>query len=194
MLDTSSSSQSDNAPKKVAKIVSLDKTNVLCVLLCILGVSLLGCNTLLDHITPAPVDPLVTEYLDVNVPQIWGFTSLYYTRHLGLRIDLQHQIRSLRLIREIEDEDLRHAYAKAYNDAANSEGQTIQDIVVGSESNPFSVAGLLATAAPGLLIGRAMKRKQDYSPEEAKKLADDVEKRTEERVRKEIELEKAQNA
>ena len=190
MLNTSKSENPDKG-KKVTKFVKLDKMNVTCVVLCILGLSLLGCNTLIDHITPSPIDPIVTEYLDVNVPSFWGFTSLYNTRHLDLRINIAHKTRTLAAIREIEDEKIRHSFAKSYNDAAISEGQTIQDIVVGSEGNLFSIAGLLATAAPGLLIGRSMKRKQDYSPEEVKKLADGVQKRTEERVRAEIAAEQA---
>lgn len=193
MYDTSKLSQPEQTSesgKKITQIVNLDKTNVLCVLLFIVGLSLLGCNTLIDHVTPAPVSPLVTEYLDVNVPTVWGFTSLYHVRQMELRIDLAHKTRTLAMIRKIEDEDIRHSFAEAYNDAAKVEGQTIQDIVVGSEGNPFSVAGMLTMAAPGLMAGRAMKRKQDYSPEGAKKLAKEVEKRTEERIRKEISLER----
>jgi len=172
--------------KKAVKFVKLDKMNVTCAVLAILGLALLGCNTAMDHITPAPVSPVVTDYLETEVPQVWGFTSLYHVRHMNIQIKLQHQLRQLENIRRIEDEKLRHSFAKAYNEAAKREGQTIQDIVVGSEGNPFSIAGLLATAAPGLLIGRAMKRKQDYSPEEAKKLAKDVEKRTREKVLAEV--------
>jgi len=171
--------------KKAAKLVKLDKVNVTCVLLFIMGVALLGCNTAIDRITPAPVNPVVTDYLEIEVPQVWGFTSLYHVRHMDIQIKLAHQLRQLENIRRIEDEKLRHSFAKAYNAAAKLEGQTIQDIVVGSEGNPFSVAGLLAMAAPGLMIGKAMKRKQDYSPAQVKKLAQDIEKRTREKVQAE---------
>lgn len=167
-----------DAPIKPVKFQKLDKLNVTMVLCAILGVALLGCNTAIDRITPAPVDKLVTDYVGEEVPTFLGFTSLYYVNHLKLRINIKHQLQQLKAYRMIEDDKLRHSFAKAYNDAAQVEGQTIQDIVVGDETNPFSVAGLLATAAPGLLIGRAMKRKQDYSPEQVKKLAKDVEERT----------------
>jgi hypothetical protein len=174
---------------KPGNFVKLDKMNVMLVVFTILGVALLGCNTMLDRFTPAPVDSVVTDYIDANVPTFMGFTTLYYVRHMEIQIRLQHQVRQMAFIRMIEDDNLKHSFAKSYNDASKLEGQTIQDIVVGSEGNPFSIAGLLATAAPGLLVGRALKRKQDYTPEQVKKLAKDVEERT---IAK-LKLEKTEN-
>ncbi|MCP4994042.1 MAG: hypothetical protein GY934_09720 [Gammaproteobacteria bacterium] len=172
----------NQAPKKAAKFVKLDKMNVTCVVLAVLGIALLGCNTMMDHVTPAPVSDIVTDYVGIDVPKVLGFTSLYNVNQLKLRIDIMHQTERLKYLRNIEDDNLRHSFAKAYNEAARLEGQSFQDVVVGSEGNPFSIAGLLATAAPGLLIGRSLKRKQDYSPEEVKKLTRKVEERTKAKV------------
>ena len=173
-------------PIKAVKFQRLDKLNVICIVLAMLGLALLGCNTAIDHVTPAPVSSIVTEYVGHNVPSWHGFTTLYNVRQLNLEIDIKHRVDQLKFIRLIEDDDLRHSFAKAYNDAAQAEGQTFQDVIVGSDNNPFSLAGLLATAAPGLMLGRAMKRKQDYSPEQVKKLAKDVEARTRAKVEAEL--------
>jgi len=186
MWYTKTSSKQEKAGAKAAKFVKLDRLNVTCVLLAVMGLALLGCNTMMDHISPAPVSPLVTEYVGYDVPEFMGFTTLYHVRHLDLMLDITHKMNQLKFIRAIEDDNLKHEFAAAYNSAAKLEGQTFQDIVVGSEGNPFSIAGLLATAAPGLMLGRAMKRKQDYSPEQVKKLTKDVEKRTRAKVLAEV--------
>lgn len=160
----------------------LDFLTILCILLTIFGIGLLGCNTALDHVTPAAIDSVVTDYVQKDIPSWMGFTTLYHVKHLDIQIDLTHRTNQMKFIRLIEDDDLQHSFAKAYNDSSKAEGQALQDMVVGSEGNPFSIAGLLAAAAPGLLIGRAMKRKQDYSPDQIKKLAKDVEERTRAKV------------
>lgn len=172
-------------PFKPVKFKRLDWKNVVLALLACMGFALLGCNTLIDHFTPTAYDPLVGDFLelkDEDVPQFMGFTSLYLANHMKIWANIKHRDDNLKLLRKAEDNHLAHSDVIGYLRAAIDEAEEFQNIIVGSENNPFSVAGLLACAVPGLMAGRAMKRKNDYSPEEAKKLAKEVEKRTEARV------------
>ena len=170
---------------KPTKFKKVDWVNVTLTLMLLFGLTLLGCNTVIDHVTPAPIDPIVEDYVEYKVPKKLGFTSLYYIRQMQLRASIKHRTQQLIALRTMQDDKLQYADAINYLNASEAESQTIQDLIIGSENSPFSVAGLLAGLAPGLMVGRAMKRKQDYSPEEVKKLADAVEKRAIDKVMRE---------
>jgi len=156
----------------------VDWANVGLVLVMVIALTVLGCSTLMNHVTPAAIDKSVTDYVGQEVPSKFGFTSLYFAKQLEMRANIKHRTDQLKLLRLAQDDDLYYADAIQYIQGSIAESQAIQDMVVGSEGNPFSLMGLLAGMAPGLMVGRAMKRKGDLSPEEAKTFANDVERRT----------------
>lgn len=164
------------------KTFKVDWGNITLVIVTLCCIAVLGCGTLLDHATPAAVDRSVTDYVGQEVPSKFGFTSLYFARQLEMRANIKHRTDQLKLLRLAQDDDLYYADAIKYIQGSIAESQAIQDIVVGSEGNPFSIMGLMAGIAPGLMVGRAMKRKGDLDPVEAKKFADDVEQRTIQKV------------
>jgi len=190
MYDTSKLSQPAQ-PFKPGKFKKIDWVNVLLVVVCLLSFAVMGCATMMDHVSPCAIDPMVTDYVDANIPTFWGFTTLYHAKHVALRVEIKHRTQQLIYTRMLQDDDLSYDDARAYAKTAIAEGQAFQEVVVGSEESPFSLMGMLAAGAPALMLGRAMKRKQDYTPDDVKKLAKDVEKRTEDRIRKEIYAEQA---
>ena len=144
--------------------------NIALILAALFAFTVLGCGTLIDHLTPAAIDKSVTDYVKQSVPSKWGFTSLYFARQLEMRANILHRTDQLKLLRLAQDDDLYYADAIQYIQGSISEAQAIQDVVVGSEGSPFSLMGIMAGLAPGLMVGRAMKRKGDLSPDEAKKM------------------------
>ena len=187
MYDTSKLSQPTQTFKP-GKFKKVDWTNVLLVVVCLFAFAILGCGTLTDHVMPCAIDARVTDYVDVNVPTVWGFTSLYHAKDVAMRIEVQHRTQQLVHYRALQDDDLLHSDAAQSARVAIAEGKVFKDIVVGSEDSPVSLMGMLAGGAPALLLGRAMKRKQDFSTEDVKKFAKKVEARTREKVAAETQV------
>ncbi len=159
---------------------------VLLVLAFIFGVSLMGCSAVMNKVTPLPVSSVMGDFMEEDIPQLWGFTTLDVAQDILMRARIKHRNAMILLKRDLHDNDLGYADLKTYLIPAIEASKEFQDVVVGSAGNPLSIAGLLAMGAPALLAGMSIKRKQDYTPEQVKKLAKDVAKRTEEKVKGEL--------
>jgi len=144
-----------------------DLKNVVLVVVCILAVAAIGCRGLVDRVTPADQPPAVSRYLGVEHQD---FTSLHDLRQKQDEIKIRHRDEQTDLLRAAQDDEVKYSDAISFIESSISDAQSLQDIVVGSEDQPFSVLGVLAGLTGGAAIGRALKRKGDYSPAEVREL------------------------
>ncbi len=141
-----------------------DKKNIVLVLLAVACIVVIGCNSLLDGVTPGIRHPLSAVYK--GDPNSAGLTSLLKLRQDRTLIRVQHRSMMLDLKRLAEDETYASQDAVGFIDQSIKDSQAFQDAVVGSPSNPFSILGVLATAGLAGAAGRAMKRKGDKDENE----------------------------
>jgi len=141
-----------------------DKKNIVLVLLAVACVAIIGCNSMLDCVTPGVRHPLSAAYK--SDPNSVGITSLgklkadrtiAIVKHRGVQIDLK---------RLAEDDKLAYQDAIGFIDQNIEESQIMQDLIVGAPDQPFSLLGVLAGFTGGAAIGRAMKRKGDKDENE----------------------------
>jgi len=144
-----------------------DFKNVLLVIICTASLVVIGCRGILDRITPAEEAPQVGSYLDRGSKD---FTSLFDLRRDRDAIIIKHREGQISLKRLAQDDKRQYQDVITFVDEAIEESQQFQDLVVGSEDQPFSILGVLAGFAGGAAIGRALKRKGDLTPEEARTL------------------------
>ena len=81
-------------------------------------------------------------------------------------IVIKHRDNQTELLRAAQDDKVKYQDAIGFIEPAIAEAQATQDLVVGSESQPFSILGILGGLGVGGAIGRALKRPGDKSPEE----------------------------
>ncbi len=132
---------------------------VMAALFCI---ALIGCQSFLAKVTPSEVAEIAVLYADVN--EVWP--TLDSARKVRTSAIIKHRTKQLDLLRLAEDDRL------AYQDAIDviqlniSESEAFQGLMVGSETQPLSILGILAGAGVALPIGLMKKRRGDSSPEE----------------------------
>ena len=136
----------------------------LLVVVCVISFAIIGCNSMIDRITPAEMPKRTAEYvgMDPNIEVV----SLRDAKIIKDDVIIKHRDSQLALLRFAQDDDLAYKDALAFIEMSIEESQGLQDIVVGSIDQPFSVLGMLAPLAGGLAIGKVLKRKGDYSPAE----------------------------
>jgi hypothetical protein len=144
-----------------------DFKNIALVLICVLALVCIGCQGLLDRGTPADVHPSVSNYLGVEHKE---FTSLYDLKLKQDAIRIKHRDAQTDLLRKAQDDKVQYSDAITFIEGSIEQAQTLQDIAVGSEDQPFSILGVLAGFTGGAAIGRALKRKGDYSAGEVREL------------------------
>lgn len=142
------------------------KKEITLIVLGFLIVAVLGCQSLIDRITPTQIPAEARAYADVND----SWPTLYDAVRIKHKIIINHRTKQIDLLRMARDDKL------AYQDAIDilqpyiDEGQAFQDLMIGSEDKPYSILGLLAAAGiglGGLQIGRKkFKRPGDLSPQE----------------------------
>lgn len=160
--------------KRLIDLKSWSWKQILLVAVAIVCVAGIGCESVMDEITPCIVDARSREY--VGESSVRTVTTLAEAKEMRTEIGIRHRDNLLDLRRSIENDE--NAYMDAILiDARIVQSQEWQDMMIGSEGNPLSIAGILAGTSIGGLIGARMKRKGDLSPEETEvKVRDAVEK------------------
>lgn len=154
-----------------------DKKNITLVLLALLCVAVIGCSSLLDYGTPARRHFLAAKYLED--PNSAGLTSLGTLKDDRTRMLVKYRDTQKSLLREAEDNSFGYKDAKGFIDQDIADAEYLQDIVVGSASQPMSLLGLLGGFAGGAAIFRPMKRKGDKDEAEVEV---EITKRMQEKV------------
>ena len=140
-----------------------DAKNIILILVCTLALIGIGCRGFMDRITPADLSPQVSSYLDVEHHSL---ISLYDAKRFKDQVTIMHREIQILLLRFAQDDKTYYQDAIAFVQSSITEAQAFQDLVVGSEDQPFSILGILAGMTGGAAIGRALKRKGDKSPAE----------------------------
>lgn len=143
-----------------------DKKNLLLVLLTVVCVAVIGCNSMLDGITPGMRHPLSAHYQ--GDPNSAGLTSLGKLKEDRTTIIVKHRSEQIELKRSAKDDKLAYQDAIGFIDRNIEESQIMQDLIVGAPDQPFSLLGVLAGFTGGAAIGRALKRKGDKDEDEVK--------------------------
>lgn len=137
------------------------------ILICILSFAILGCNEMLDRFTPATIAKISADYSEIKVPVILeDVGTLRDAKKVKNNIIIKHRTEQLDLLRLAQDDELAFKDAIGFIETSISAAQALQDLVVGSEGQPFSILGILAGVTGGAAVGKALKRKGDFSPAE----------------------------
>lgn len=156
------------------KETKMKNVSWLLVVVCVLSLAVLGCNEMLDRLTPATIAEISADYSDIEVPVILeDIGSLRDARKVRDAIIIKHRTEQLDLMRLAQDDEFAYADAIGFMKTSIAAAERLQDLIVGSEGEPFSILGILAGVTGGAAIGKALKRKGDYSPAEvAEKVAE----------------------
>ncbi len=139
-------------------------TNILLIMAAILILGIIGCRSLLDEVTPAAVNQRILDYSGVEDV---GFPTLADVKRIKTEVVINHRDTQINLKRLAENDVLAHKDALAFIDASIAESSYIQSLMVGSETQPISILGLLAPLGIGTALGRKFfKRPGDLSPDE----------------------------
>jgi len=137
------------------------------VILCILSLSIVGCRGVLDRLTPATIPEISADYSEIKVPVVLeDIGSLRDARKVRSSIIIKHRTEQLDLLRLAQDDELAFKDAIGFIEASIGAAEALQDFVVGSDDQPFSLLGILAGLTGGAAIGKCLKRKGDFSPAE----------------------------
>lgn len=132
--------------------------------------AIISCRSMIDRITPCPVAEQSYEYVEGSLDGFKEIDSLYNVKKLHNKIVIGHRSEQINLKRLAEDDELNYGDAIGFIDANIKEAEYLQGVIVGSEDQPFSLLGILAGFSGGAAIGRALKRKGDYSPAEVEEV------------------------
>lgn len=133
------------------------------VLTCVLV--LLGCQTVVDRITPASVAPQAPQYLDRDPKDLY---SLYELRLMKDTIAIEHRNKQLELLRLAEDDTYAFQDARGFIEPAIAEADELQANIIGDDGNPFSISGMLFLLTGGVVGRSFFKRPGDLTKDEAK--------------------------
>ena len=129
--------------------------------------TVLGCRTLVNSITPSDIDNRAQKYSKVTDDQIGKWKSLNDATEVRKEIIIKHRTEQIDLKRKAQDDKILYKDAIGFIDVNIQESLDLQGIVVGGPDNPFSVLGMLAPFGIGAVAGSVfIKRRNDYSPEE----------------------------
>ena len=143
-----------------------DKKNWFLLIVCILSLAVIGCQSMLDEFTPCIIGKQPQTYLGVADPNRC-IVSLATAKEMLSDIDILHHVKQQTLLRQAQDDNYGHSLAYSYISASVKMSEQFQAVVVGAEDQPFSLLGVLAGFTGGAAIFNMRKRKGDYSPEEA---------------------------
>ena len=147
-----------------------DKKNLILIVVCLLCVAVISCQSMMNRITPCEVPEQAFEYVHGTLDGFKEIDSLYNVKKLQLTMVIQHRTDLIGLRRAIEDEGYAYDDAIGLINSQIKESQALQDLVVGGPDNEFSLIGILAGFTGGAAIGRMLKRKGDYSPAEVEEV------------------------
>jgi hypothetical protein len=119
----------------------------------------------MDKVTPCDIPDATARYAERDPNQ--DVTSLYQAKEIRSGIITKHRDTQVSLRREAEDDKAQFDDAVAVIDPAIQQADQLQAVVVGDETHPMSILGLLAgLAGGGFLGGRLLQRPQDYNEDE----------------------------
>lgn len=140
--------------------------SVLIVIAAIVVIGVLGCNTLVDKLTPADINKRAIDYAKIDVSGEL-YPNLLEARRIKDEVILKHRDTQLDLKRLAEDDQITYADALAFMNNSINDAESLQALLVGDASQPLSILGLLAPLGIGTLLGqRFLKRPGDKSPAE----------------------------
>ncbi len=143
-----------------------NKLNYLLGVVCVICLALINCRSMMDRVTPCTQTEQSYEYVHGSLDGFKEIDSLHNVKKLHNEIVIGHRTEQIDLKRLAEDDELDYSDAIGFIDANIKEAEYLQGIIVGSEDQPLSLIGILAGFTGGAAIGRAMKRRGDFSPEE----------------------------
>ena len=146
----------------------MKKTKTILITLILVGVlTVLGCRTLVNSITPSDIDNRAQKYSKVTDNYIGKWKSLNDAIEVRKEIIIEHRTEQIDLKRKAQDDKILYKDAIGFIDVNIQESLDLQGIVVGGPDNPFSVLGMLAPFGIGAVAGSVfIKRRNDYTPEE----------------------------
>jgi len=155
-----------------------DKKNILLVVSCIICLAVISCRTVMDRVTPCEVSEQTYEFVTGSLDGYKEVTSLYDVKKLRNKMIIQHRTSLVDLMRMIEDENYAYGDARDSILAEIKAAQELQELVIGGPDTDFSLLGILAGFTGGAAIGRALKRKGDYSPTEVEEVVAKAKRRS----------------
>ncbi len=144
----------------------MKKTKTILITLILVGVlTVLGCRTLVNSITPSDIDNRAQKYSKVTDDQIGRWKSLNDATEVRKEIIIKHRTEQIDLKRKAQDDKILYKDAIGFIDVNIQESLDLQGIIIGGPDNPFSVLGMLAPFGIGAVAGSVfIKRRNDYSP------------------------------
>ena len=142
------------------------KSNIILVLIVLMAIALVGCQSLLDMATPTPIPQRAADY--ACMPDLGGIGSLWDARLIEIELGINHRDNQLKFMRMIEDDknsftDAKQVIVQNMTDA----GQMQRTVIEGVSGIPGVQSMLYGFG--GLLLGRNfLKRPGDKSPDELK--------------------------
>lgn len=129
---------------------------------------MIGCAAMMNAVTPAFIEPEMIA--DVNEPatSFVPFTSLWDAERMLGKFDYKYQMKQLNLTRQIENNNIRHAFLRDFQLTHIEEARQFQETVF----SPTGPIGILFPASVGLLIGwrgiEKPKSKKEVAAEKAR--------------------------
>ena len=143
-----------------------DRKNLLLALACIVCLAIISCRSMMDRFTPCTQTEQSYEYVHGSLNGFREIDSLHNVKKLRTEIIIKHRTEQIDYLRAAEDDDFANNDAIGFITDNIKEAEYLQGVIVGSEDQPFSLLGILAGFTGGAAIGKMLKRKGDYSPEE----------------------------
>jgi hypothetical protein len=127
--------------------------------------AVIGCDSAMDRLIPASVHPRACEYVGMEWKDIY---SLYDLKVIADEVVIQHREAQIDLKRLSEDDKYAYQDATGFISQSISEAEAFKEAIVGDDSNPLSMSGLLFMLTGGLVGRSFFRRPGDLTPEEAK--------------------------
>ena len=143
-----------------------DRKNVFLIIACVICLAIISCRSMMDRFTPCTQTEQSFEYVHGSLDGFKEIDSLHNVKKLRTEIVIKHRTEQIGYLREAEDDDFANSDAIGFITGNIEEAEYLQGVIVGSEDQDFSVMGILAGFFGGGAIGRVLKRKGDFSPEE----------------------------
>ena len=143
-----------------------DKKNLLLALACIVCLAIISCRSMMDRFTPCTQTEQSYEYVHGSLDGFKEIDSLHNVKKLRTEIIIKHRTAQIDYLRAAEDDDFANSDAIGFITGNIKEAEYLQGVIVGSEDQPFSLLGILAGMSGGTIIGKMLKRKQDFDPAE----------------------------
>lgn len=133
----------------------------------------ISCRSYLEEAIPVSIDKRAAEYAAVDPDDFGLITSLADAKRVKTEIVLNHRDMQISLKRLAEDDNLAHSDALGFIDNTIVVGEANMDLLIGSENQPFSIMGILATLSVGG-VGLGVGKK--YFKSDAEKIREHNEK------------------